>query len=700
MSVLSGAPMNTFARNITGDIHDEVETHNRFLDRMGNNMDASRGIMSGTMDRFKRAERYFPCYSYDEHKNFEAMFISFSWNALLWELWLSTKAELQIQRPRTIDEAMDIAQDIEEKLQTTHVNRPRLPDYCRVGHRCKKKEFNVVLMFNESEAEPLDSKGDKSNNEAPEFESNETNTNMEVSLQSMVGLTSNNTMILKGVIQGVDVWNDFLPIKLGSADLILGLQWPTTLDMTHIDWKMQTMEFQVGNQCVTIKGDPSLGRNLVTLKTMYKTLLAEKNGILLELNVVTTTPTEIENECPNYLGNLLFKHEAIFSPPEELPPSRQHEHAINLQLGTTPISVRPYCHPYFQKAEIEKLIKEMLPYGIIQPNNNPFSGPVLLVKKKMDHGGFASIIELSTATIPDKYPILAEAETTFRIHDGYYEFLVIPFGMTNAPTTFQSFMNDIFQPQLRSTVLVFFDDILICSKIEEEHIAHLDVVFEILGCHKLYVNKKKCVFGKREGCETCQRNKYLIASPAVLLQPILLSAQRSNLPQQLLAVVVQITRHSAEAEYNQSPANRWPIRLNWSLETYFGASLMTIHGNGLGGFHGPSFGTILLITLPSNALRSKLCMGGIPHPCCHMKRKVGKVAYKLQLPNHTSIRPVFHVSQLRHAIGGGHMLATIPPQLARLGASASTRNSPPPAAQTYRSHNNRGSYQADFPPEI
>ncbi|KAF4349862.1 hypothetical protein CsatB_026393 [Cannabis sativa] len=43
-----------FLKQITGDIHDEVETHNRFLDRMGNNMDASRGIMSGTMDRFKR----------------------------------------------------------------------------------------------------------------------------------------------------------------------------------------------------------------------------------------------------------------------------------------------------------------------------------------------------------------------------------------------------------------------------------------------------------------------------------------------------------------------------------------------------------------------------------------------------------------------------------------------------------------------
>ena len=88
-------------------------------------------------------------------------------------------------------------------------------------------------------------------------------------------------------------------------------------------------------------------------------------------------------------------------------------------------------------------------------------------------------------------------KTVFRTHMEHYEFLIMPFGLTNTPATFQAIMNKIFSTYLRNFMLIFFDDILVYSQTIEEHVEHLKEVLNPLRKNQLYAKRSKYFFGQQ-----------------------------------------------------------------------------------------------------------------------------------------------------------------------------------------------------------
>ncbi|WVZ88991.1 hypothetical protein U9M48_035456 [Paspalum notatum var. saurae] len=128
--------------------------------------------------------------------------------------------------------------------------------------------------------------------------------------------------------------------------------------------------------------------------------------------------------------------------------------------------------------ELKIQLQEQLDKGFIRPSSSPWGCPALFVEKK-DRG----------EDIP---------KTAFSTRYGLYEYLVMSFGLTNAPAFFMYMMNSVFMNELDKFVVVFIDDILIYSKNEKEHEEHLRIVLTRLREHKLYAKFSKCAFGLRK----------------------------------------------------------------------------------------------------------------------------------------------------------------------------------------------------------
>ena len=210
-----------------------------------------------------------------------------------------------------------------------------------------------------------------------------------------------------------------------------------------------------------------------------------------------------------------------------LPPHRPYDCGINLLPDAKLPTGRMYNISLPERESLEKYISEGLATGIIRPSTSPLAAGFFFVKKK--DGSLRPCIDyrqLNDITVKDKYPLplisstfqpLAgstifskldlrnayhlvrikegdEWKTAFNTPVGHFEYLVVPFGLTNAPAVFQRLVNDVLRDMINNFVVVYLDDILIFSRNREEHIEHVRRVLTRLLENRLFVKAEKCEF--------------------------------------------------------------------------------------------------------------------------------------------------------------------------------------------------------------
>ncbi|PKU70123.1 RNA-directed DNA polymerase [Dendrobium catenatum] len=295
-------------------------------------------------------------------------------------------------------------------------------------------------------------------------------------------------------ISGKKWKSSLIRLPISSYDVILGMDWLSQYE-AQIDCLKKQVSLLVAGERVVFQG-----------------LRASVRDLNLEVGSVSEIP--VVREFAD-----VFPEELV-----GLPPDRDVEFSIDVFPGTAPISKAPYRMAPKELSELKVQLQELVDRGFVRPSVSPWGAPVLFVKKK--DGTLRMCIDyrdLNKVTIKNKYPLpriddlfdqlsgssvfskidlrsgyyqvkVKEADvvkTAFSTRYGHYEFLVMPFGVTNAPAIFMDLMNRVFREYLDQFVIVFIDDILVYSASEDDHARHLRIVLETLRRHQLYAKFSK-----------------------------------------------------------------------------------------------------------------------------------------------------------------------------------------------------------------
>ena len=156
-------------------------------------------------------------------------------------------------------------------------------------------------------------------------------------------------------------------ISMGAADIVLGVQWLTTLGTIEMNFQELFMQFQSQGKVVELRGLKAKSPQMVSSHQMQKLLMKDADGLVAQLCSLKVSQSNALTHSD--LQAIIDRHSVIFGDmPKELPPKRDHDHAIQLVLGSQPPTTK--IHPIFYVSCLKKVIGQNIPTQIVLPKHD------------------------------------------------------------------------------------------------------------------------------------------------------------------------------------------------------------------------------------------------------------------------------------------------------------------------------------------